>query len=120
MASGQPRLVISPPSQYEKACGHEGKEMVEVDPGVGMRLADADDWRVAPRVSLLDAFGPAPKEKRARRPTIPQIEKESGRIVTSLTVAPDGTRTYWLCEKADAPVVNPWDSIYETAQKRPS
>src|SRR5262245_10593809 len=75
---------------------------------LGLRRADEEPW--FPRVSLLDALGPAPKAKRARRPTIPQIEKESGRIVTAITIAADGSRTYALGERADAPATfNEWD-----------
>jgi hypothetical protein len=59
---------------------------------LGMRRAN-DEWSF-PRLSLLDALGPAPKAKHARRPTIKQIERESGRVVTSVAVAPDGSRTF--------------------------
>jgi hypothetical protein len=45
------------------------------------------------------------QRKRVRRSTIRQIEKESGRRVTLVTVAPDGSRTYALGEMVDAPAV---------------
>jgi hypothetical protein len=70
---------------------------------LGMRLADKESW--LPRLSLLEAFGPAPKSKRARRATIKQIEKESGRVVTIVTDSPDGSRSYVLGEKVDAPAI---------------
>jgi hypothetical protein len=57
---------------------------------LGLRLAGEEP--LFPRLSLLDALGPAPKAKR--RPTVKQIEKESGRTVACLTVAPDGSRTF--------------------------
>ena len=86
----------------------------------GLRLASPDDW-YPPRLSLLDALGPAPKAKRTRRASIKQIEKETGRVVTAITISPDGTRTYELGADSTPPApTNPWDSIYETAQKRPS
>jgi hypothetical protein len=81
---------------------------------LGLRRVGDDEWTF-PRLSLLDALGPAPKAKRARRPTISQIEKETGRVVTAVTVAPDGSRTYALGEKADAPVtLNEWDRALGT------
>ena len=88
--------------------------MIEIDPAdvpflPGMRLASAEEWRF-PRDA--DAFIQsllAPKAKRVRRPTIRQIEKESGRVVTAVTVAPDGSRTYVLGEKAGGAELNEWD-----------
>jgi hypothetical protein len=73
---------------------------------LGMRLVrpDDDDW-YPPRPSLLDVLGPAPKEKRVRRATVKQVEKESGRTVTAVTVSPDGTRRYELGEKVDVHAV---------------
>jgi hypothetical protein len=83
------------------------REDVLWDPGTCMHLAD---WgSLAPRDP--DAFIKSfPKAKRRRRPTIRQIEKETGRVVTAVTVAPDGSRSYALGEKADAPATfNEWD-----------
>jgi hypothetical protein len=81
---------------------------------LGLRLANEEQW-FPPRPSLLDALGPAPKAKRTRRASIKQVEKETGRVVTAVTIAPDGTRTYALGEKADAPVTfNEWDKEFGT------
>jgi hypothetical protein len=74
---------------------------------LGMRRVDDEfaDWLRSMRPPLLDALGPAPKAKRTRRVSIKQVEKETGRVVTALTIAPDGSRTYALGEKADAPAM---------------
>jgi hypothetical protein len=42
-----------------------------------------------------------PPRRRIRRQTVPQVEKEAGRLVTVLTVAPDGSRSFVLGEKTD-------------------
>jgi len=42
-----------------------------------------------------------PPRRRVRRQTVPQVEKEAGRLVTVLTVAPDGSRSFVLGEKTD-------------------
>ena len=42
-----------------------------------------------------------PPSRRIRRQTVPQVEKEAGRLVTVLTVAPDGSRSFVLGEKTD-------------------
>jgi hypothetical protein len=35
-----------------------------------------------------------PPRRRIRRQTVPQVEKEAGRLVTVLTNAPDGSRSF--------------------------
>jgi hypothetical protein len=42
-----------------------------------------------------------PPRRRIRRQTVPQVEKEAGRLVTVLTIAPDGSRSFALGEKTD-------------------
>ena len=41
-----------------------------------------------------------PPRRRVRRQTVPQVEKETGRLVTVLTIALDGSRSFALAEKA--------------------
>jgi hypothetical protein len=97
--------------------------MIEMDidretlDNLGLRRADEESWWPpgVSRPSLLDVLGPAPKAKRTRRPSISQIEKESGRIVTAITIGLDGAITYTLGEKADAPaMLNEWDKEFDT------
>ena len=87
---------------------------------LGMRRVDEEQW-FPPRPSLLDVLGPAPKAKRTHRASIQQIAKQAGLTVVAVVEMAGGSRRYELGEKADAlHSTNPWDSIYETAQKRPS
>jgi hypothetical protein len=41
------------------------------------------------------------RARRIRLPSVKRIERESGKTVSALTVAPDGSRTYVFGEKSD-------------------
>jgi hypothetical protein len=67
--------------------------MIEIDPEdlpflPGMRLASREPLVPRDPDAFIRSF---PAKRCPRRPTIRTIEKETGRIVTSITVAPDGT-----------------------------
>jgi hypothetical protein len=100
--------------QIARLSGEDITIGVSIDEQLMVRSNNLEKFHTFKR-ELERAFrDPAFRPPRApRKPSLKQIEQQAGRPVASVTIAPDGSRTYSFGAATEATTdTNPWNKLY--------